>query len=44
MDIFVNKNYDFIKWRFTGVIFSLAITSATSPFPDADPHWGTSIP
>jgi len=28
MDIFVNKNYDFIKWRFTGVIFSLAIIVA----------------
>ena len=28
MEIFVNTNYDFIKWRFAGVIFSLLIILA----------------
>ena len=28
MEIFVNTNYDFIKWRFAGVIFSLCIILA----------------
>jgi preprotein translocase subunit SecF len=28
MEIFVNTNYDFIKWRFAGVLFSLAIILA----------------
>jgi preprotein translocase subunit SecF len=28
MEIFVNTKYDFIKWRFAGVIFSLAIILA----------------
>lgn len=28
MQIFVNTNYDFIKWRFVGVIFSLLVIAA----------------
>ncbi len=28
MQIFVNPNYDFIKWRFVGVIFSLMVIAA----------------
>ena len=28
MEIFVNTNYDFIKWRFIGVAFSIMALSA----------------